>query len=85
MIKITIQIEGMQCGMCEAHINDAIRNSFRVKKVASSRSKCETVIIAEDDINEQKLKDVIEEAGYKAVRIEKEHYEKKRVFSRLKK
>ena len=23
MIKITVGIEGMACGMCEAHINDA--------------------------------------------------------------
>ena len=25
MIKITLEIDGMMCGMCEAHVNDAIR------------------------------------------------------------
>ena len=25
VIKITLQIDGMMCGMCEAHVNDAIR------------------------------------------------------------
>lgn len=31
-------------GMCEAHMNDAIRKAFPVKKVTSSRRKGETVI-----------------------------------------
>ena len=33
MIKTTLGIEGMMCGMCESHINNAIRNNFKVKKV----------------------------------------------------
>ena len=36
MVKITVGIEGMACGMCEAHINEAVRNAFQVKKVTSS-------------------------------------------------
>ncbi len=32
MVKITAGIEGMVCGMCEAHINEAVRKAFRVKK-----------------------------------------------------
>ena len=30
MIKTVIQVDGMMCGMCEAHANDAIRNAFDV-------------------------------------------------------
>lgn len=33
MVKITLDIEGMACGMCEAHVNDAVRRVFPVKKV----------------------------------------------------
>ena len=51
MIKITIQIEGMQCGMCEAHINDVMRREFPVKKVSSSHAKGQTVIITEDELS----------------------------------
>ena len=36
MTKTILSIEGMQCGMCEAHVNDAIRNNFAVKKVTSA-------------------------------------------------
>ncbi len=25
MIQITLEIDGMMCGMCEAHVNDAVR------------------------------------------------------------
>lgn len=32
MIKITLDIDGMVCGMCEAYINDAVRKVFTVKK-----------------------------------------------------
>ena len=32
MNKITVKIDGMMCGMCESHVNDAIRRAFPVKK-----------------------------------------------------
>ena len=27
MIKTTVQVEGMMCGMCESHVNDAVRKA----------------------------------------------------------
>ena len=36
MYKTTIKIDGMMCGMCESHINIAIRNKITVKKIPSS-------------------------------------------------
>ncbi len=81
MFKITLGIEGMACGMCEAHIGEVVRNAFQVKKVTSSHTKKQTVIIAEQDIPEQKLKDVIAKAGYDVVSASSEPYEKKGLFS----
>ena len=81
MVKITVDIEGMACGMCEAHINEAVRNAFQVKKVSSSHTKKRTVIIAEKDIPEQELKNAIVKAGYDAVSVSSEPYEKKGLFS----
>lgn len=77
MIKITVDVEGMACGMCEAHINDAVRNEFRVKKVKSSHKKKQTVIITENDIPDMELKRIIQKAGYEAVKITREPYEKR--------
>ena len=81
MVKITVGIEGMACGMCEAHINEAVRNAFQVKKVTSSHTKKQTVIIAEKNIPEQELKNVVAKAGYDAVSVSSEPYEKKGLFS----
>ncbi len=80
MVKITLDVEGMACGMCEAHINDAVRNTFTVKKVSSSHTKKQTVIISEQDISEQELRNVIAKAGYEVVSVKSEPYEKKGLF-----
>ncbi len=77
MIKTTVGIEGMMCGMCESHVNDAIRKSFDVKKVSSSHSKKKTEIISEEAIDEDKLRAVIDETGYTVLSVESEPYKKK--------
>lgn len=77
MEKITVRIEGMACGMCEAHINEIIRNEFRIKKVTSSHTKKRTVILTEKDISKQELKNAVEKAGCKVVSVSSEPYEKK--------
>ena len=71
MIEITVKIDGMMCGMCEAHVNDTIRKNFEVKKVTSSHSKKQSVIIAENDIDEQILREVIANDGYQVTAVEK--------------
>ena len=83
MIKITVGIEGMACGMCEAHIHEAVRSAFQVKKVTSSHTKKQAVIIAEKDIPEQELKNVVAKAGYEAVLVSSEPYEKKGLFGKI--
>lgn len=80
MVKLVLGIEGMACGMCEAHINEAVRNAFQVKKVKSSHTKKQTVILTEQDIPEQKLKDVVAKAGYEVVSVSSEPYKKKLFF-----
>lgn len=82
MVKITLQIEGMACGMCQAHINDAIRRRFAVKKVTSSHSRGETVILAENPLEEDALKKVVGETGYTVVSVRSEPYQKRGWFRR---
>ena len=64
MVKTTLKIDGMMCGMCESHVNDAIRNAFPVKKVTSSHSKGETVIISVEALSEDKIREVMQPTGY---------------------
>ena len=77
MVKITVEVDGMACGMCESHINDAIRNAFNVKKVSSSRSKKRTELISEDPMDEDELKKIITAMGYTPGRVIYEPYNKK--------
>lgn len=60
----------MACSMCEAHINDAIRKNFAVKRVKSSRRKKTCVIVSQDSLDEGALKKVINDLGYSMVSYE---------------
>ena len=51
MYKTTLKIDGMMCGMCESHINDTIRKAAAVKKVSSSHTKGEAVVITEEPLD----------------------------------
>lgn len=64
MIKTVVKIDGMMCGMCEAHVNDAIRNNFEVKKVKASKRKKEAVVTSEQSLDVDKMKEVIGVTGY---------------------
>lgn len=85
MIQTTVKVSGMACSMCEAHINDAIRAAFPVEKVSASRSKGEATIVSKEPLNAAALQKVINDTGYTAGDITTAPYEKKGLFSFLKK
>ena len=83
MIKTTATVSGMICGMCEAHVNDAVRAAFPVRKVRSSRTKGETEILSDAPLDIEKLRETIAGAGYIMLSAKEETEEKKPLFSRL--
>ena len=82
MVKITIEIEGMRCGMCETHVNDVVRRIDGVKKVNSSHAKGKTEVIAEDGVNIELIREAIAKQGYGVDKVANEPYEKHGLFSR---
>ncbi len=82
MYKTTAKIDGMMCGMCEAHVNDAIRAKLVTKKVTSSHKKGETVVIAENAFTAEQLSAALDGSGYKVLSARSEPYEKKGLFFR---
>ena len=83
MIKTTLKIDGMMCGMCEAHICDAIRKAVPfAKKVAASRGKKEASFLTEEAVDTENLKSVIDATGYTCLGVESAPYEKKGLFGR---
>lgn len=85
MIKTIIEVEGMACGMCEAHINDAVRGAFSPQKVTSSHVKGQTVLITEDRVDEKELKAVIGKLGYQVQSLRWEEYVKKGLLAAFRK
>ena len=80
MVKTVLKIDGMMCGMCEAHMNDLICKNFKVKKVTSSAKDGETVIISDAELDIPWAKKQIKDIGYELVDYTSEPYEKKGLF-----
>ncbi len=83
MVKTTIEIEGMMCGMCESHINDVIRKTIPgAKKVSASHKKNQATFVSDEEANPEALKAAIEDTGYHYISISSEPYEKKDLFGK---
>ena len=80
MVKTVLKIDGMMCGMCEAHMNELIRKNFKVKKVTSSAKDGETVIFSDAELDIPWAKKQIKDIGYEMVDYISEPYEKKGLF-----
>ena len=70
--KITLQIDGMMCGMCESHINDAIRSNLNVKKLKTSHATGLSEFQTNDVVSDDRLKEIINKTGYKVLEIKRE-------------
>ena len=75
MFKTVVKVDGMMCGMCESHVNEAVRKAV---PLTSSHGKGITEIISEDKIDEEAVKKAIDDTGYKVLSIETQPYEKKK-------
>lgn len=80
MIKITLEVEGMHCGMCETHVNDLVRRVAGVKKVKSSHAKGMTEVVAEDGVNTALIKEAISKQGYGVGAVEVQPYKRWGIF-----
>ena len=83
MTRTVVGVEGMMCGMCEAHICDAIRKAVpSAKKVTASRSKKEAVFLSDEPVSEEIIKNAIDATGYSCLSVRSEPYEKRGLFGR---
>ena len=78
MYKTILKIDGMMCGMCEAHVNEAIRKAIPgAKKVTSSHGKGESSFLTENEPNLIGVKEAIDKTGYTVLSSSTEEYKKK--------
>lgn len=65
-----VSIDGMKCGMCEAHVNDLFRRHLKLKKVKSSHLKKQTILVSLTPLSNQDILDSLDGSGYKIINIE---------------
>jgi len=80
MVRITVGIDGMMCGKCEARMDEAIKNNLKVTKVSASHKTNSAEIISEADIPEDEIRKIVEQTGHKLTSYDSEPYEKKKGF-----
>ncbi len=83
MMQTILKIDGMMCGMCEAHICDTIRKAVpSAKKVTASRAKKEASFLTDDTVDADALKSAIDATGYACLSVQSQPVEKKGWFGR---
>lgn len=66
MIK-TLDIEGMMCAHCQAHVQKALEGIEGVTQVSVSLEENQAVLTAEETVSDQMLIDAVTESGYKVL------------------
>ena len=53
MNKYVLGVNGMQCGMCELHVEEVISKNIKVKKVKASRFKKQVIVFTELNLDKE--------------------------------
>ena len=77
MNKYILGIDGMGCGMCEIHVEEAISKNIKVKKVKASHLKNTAVVFTELNLGEDDFKNVLDPTGYRITSFKREAAVKK--------
>lgn len=66
--KSTIRVDGMKCAKCSGSVEKALKATAGVEKVEVSLERKEVVVEYNDEqVNEAKLREVINASGFKTV------------------
>lgn len=68
-MKIKVQIEGMSCSHCVAHVKEALEEISTITSVEVSLEGKYAVV--EGEVTEEVIRDAIDEAGYDVTHISK--------------
>ena len=71
-MKYLLKIDGMNCSMCESHVNDAIRNNFNIKKVKSKHKTGDVLIETNEPLDINKLTNTLNSTGYNVLDLKEE-------------
>jgi len=69
-MKKMISIEGMSCGHCVKHVEEALKEVTGVASVTVSLEGKYATVELTSEVDDYKLKEAVEEAGYDVTGIE---------------
>lgn len=69
MTTIEFQVTGMTCGHCEMSIREEISEIPGIADIEVSAQTGKLVVSGADEIDDAKVLDAVNEAGYSAVRV----------------
>ncbi len=71
MNKYILGIDGMGCGMCEIHVEEAITKKMKVNKAKASHIKNNLIVITEENLSEEDFKKMLDPTGYRITSFER--------------
>ena len=83
MIELTLKVDGMMCGACEAHVADAVRKAANVKSVKASHASGRVDVVLEQEADAEKIVGAIEAEGYAVLEKSARPYQKSSLLSKL--
>ena len=72
MNKYILGIKGMRCGMCEMHVEDAIRKNINAKKAKASHLKNSLIVITELELTLDDFHKLLAQTGYEITSFKKD-------------
>ena len=71
MNKYILGIDGMGCGMCEIHVEEALEKTLKYKRIKASHIKNNVIIICEDNLTIEDFKKILDPTGYRVTSFER--------------
>ena len=68
-MKKEILIEGMSCGHCVKHVENALKEIEGIEEVSVNLEAKKATIESNSNIEDDKIKEVIDDAGYDVIEI----------------
>ena len=68
MKETKLIVNGMMCGGCENRVKNAIKNIEGVENVTADHNTGKVIIISNNEVSEEIIKETLEDIGYEVVR-----------------
>lgn len=83
MYQTIVGIDGMACTMCEAHVCEAVKKAFPVKKARASHRRGQLELLTDLPVAEPALRAALAPTGYDVTSFDCKPFEKKSLWSKL--